>query len=108
MDELYVNASAVICPIFSGSGMKTKTIEALRYGKNVYGTTEAFEGIEVDFNRVGGLCNTAEEYIAGLSGMKRNTFNEYSYEVFMKKYSEAAVYETFSQYISKKIIMSRH
>lgn len=99
LEELYVNASAVVCPIFSGSGMKTKTIEALRYGKTVFGTSEAFEGIKVDFGQVGGLCNTAEEYISGLSEMKRNTFNEYSYEVFRTKYSDKAVYETFNRYI---------
>ena len=46
LDKLYVNASAVVCPIFNGSGMKTKTVEALRFGKTIFGTTEAFEGVD--------------------------------------------------------------
>ncbi len=32
-------------PIFTGSGMKTKTIEALRFGRRVLGTKEAFVGL---------------------------------------------------------------
>lgn len=99
LEELYINAGAVVCPIFSGSGMKTKTVEALRYGKTIYGTTEAFEGIDVDFEQVGGLCNTQEEYVAEISAMKRNLFNEYSYQVFVERYSDSAVYGEFDKYI---------
>lgn len=102
LEELYINASAVICPIFSGSGMKTKTIEALRYGKTIFGTTEAFEGIEVDFERIGGLCNTVGEYIESLSKVERIFFNEYSYRIFMEHYSDNAVELKFEQYVNSK------
>ena len=47
----YINADAVIAPIFSGSGMKTKTIEAMSYGKTIFGTNEAFAGIECDYDK---------------------------------------------------------
>jgi glycosyltransferase involved in cell wall biosynthesis len=46
LDQEYADATGVIAPIFKGSGMKTKTIEALSYGKFIYGTSEAFEGIK--------------------------------------------------------------
>lgn len=103
LDELYINASAVVCPIFSGSGMKTKTIEALRYGKRVFGTVEAFEGIEADFKKIGGLCNSVEEYVAGISDMEQTTFNKYSHEVFMQNYSDNIVRERFSSFINNTI-----
>lgn len=38
----------MVMPIFSGSGMKVKTAEALMYGKFLIGTKEAFEGYEID------------------------------------------------------------
>ncbi|MCH5719952.1 glycosyltransferase [Niabella hibiscisoli] len=45
----YEDADFVISPIFSGSGMKTKTAEALMYGKNLLASDEALEGYdEVD------------------------------------------------------------
>lgn len=40
----YRNAQIVVAPILSGSGMKTKTAEALMHGKCIAGTPEAFEG----------------------------------------------------------------
>lgn len=101
LEELYINAAAVVCPIFSGSGMKTKTVEALRYGKTIYGTTEAFEGIDVDLKQVGGLCNTEEEYVSSISKMRKDAFNEYSYNVFMQLFSDDAVYSIFGNYIKE-------
>lgn len=55
MAEYIYNADFLIAPIFEGSGMKLKTAEALMYGKTVFGTTEAFEGYDVDYEQVGGL-----------------------------------------------------
>ena len=53
LNAIYADASCVISPIFSGSGLKTKTIEALRYGKVIFGTDEAFVGIKQElFNKM--------------------------------------------------------
>lgn len=83
----YLNASCLIMPIFEGSGMKVKTAEALMYGKTIYGTTEAFEGYNVEYKKVGGLCNTKEEFIEKINNDKNIIFNEYSRKVFLEKYS---------------------
>lgn len=103
LETLYKNASGIICPIFSGSGMKTKTIEAMRYGKTVFGTTEAFEGILADYSRIGGLCNTAEEFIKSINGYKNCCFNEYSYNIFINTFSTMAVYPRFDEFVSSLI-----
>lgn len=54
LDNYYCEASGVIAPIYTGSGLKTKTAEALSYGKTVIGYPEAFEGIE--FSQYPGAC----------------------------------------------------
>jgi hypothetical protein len=36
--------------------MKVKTCESLMFGKNIFATTEAFEGYELDYDKVGALC----------------------------------------------------
>jgi hypothetical protein len=51
LSSYYKSAVAVVAPIFKGSGMKTKVIEAMSYGKSIIGTDEAFQGIECDFSR---------------------------------------------------------
>lgn len=89
LEKYYKIADIVIAPIFDGAGMKVKTAEALMYGKKIFGTTEAFEGYEVDYNRVGKLCNTKEEFISALNNYNKteNKFNEYSRNIYLKNYS---------------------
>lgn len=63
LDTWYYNAGAIVSPILYGSGMKTKTAEALMYGKVIFASDEALTGYQVD--NVYGICrcNNAEEYI---------------------------------------------
>ena len=66
LTEYYNRAKVVISPIFCGSGMKTKTAEALMYGKIIVGTTEAFEGYVINPECMK-LCNTSDEFVAALT-----------------------------------------
>ena len=96
----FEEADIMILPIFKGSGMKVKTCESLMYGKNILATDEAFMGYDVDYDRVGGKCNTAEEFIARLRSFEqqpRPRFNTYSRQVFLEKYTEEAVEVKFRE-----------
>ncbi|MGE9313497.1 glycosyltransferase [Niabella sp. CJ426] len=88
LDEYYYNADIIVSPIFSGGGMKTKIAEALMFGKTIVGTTEAFEGYELDFSKVGKLCNTKAEYVSYFKDLvlPPNKFNHYSRTVFLNNY----------------------
>lgn len=93
-------ADFMVLPIFSGSGMKVKTCEALMYGKNILGTSETFEGYDVDTVKVGGCCDTAEEFIRRIQYYAENPvprFNEYSRRLYLEKYSEEAIYVIFKE-----------
>lgn len=99
---LFEEADAMILPIFDGSGMKVKTCESLMYGKNIFATDEALEGYEADFDKVGGRCNTAEEFIRCINDIIENPrprFNKYSREVFLEKYSEESVTDRYRSII---------
>ena len=94
----FEEADIMILPIFKGSGMKVKTCESLMYGKNIIATDEAFVGYDVDYDRVGGKCNSAEEFIARLNDFEqtpRPRFNAYSRQMFLEKYTEEAVEAKF-------------
>ena len=96
----FEDADIMVLPIFKGSGMKVKTCESLMYGKNIIATDEAFMGYDVDYNRVGGKCNTAQEFIACIQDFEANPrprFNAYSRQMFLEKYSEEATVEKFRQ-----------
>lgn len=110
LDKYYEESDAVISPIFSGGGMKIKTGEALSYGKTIFGTSEAFEGYEVDYQKVGGICNSADEFIKSINNYiewwKNNNkpiYNEYSYKIFNEKYSYEASIEKFKEIFEKFI-----
>lgn len=103
LSEYFENADVIISPIFSGSGMKVKTCESLMYGKNILGSTEAFEGYDVDPMRVGCVANTPEEYIAYINKICRNPiprFNEYSRRIYLEKYSNDSVEIIFKEILS--------
>lgn len=98
LEPFFQEADFMILPIFSGSGMKVKTCESLMYGKNIIGSDETFEGYEIDANRAGKRCNTAEEYIAAINEFCRHPikrFNVYSRQAFLENYSEEVTDEKF-------------
>ena len=101
----YLSADFMILPIFSGSGMKVKTCEALMYGKNVLGTDEAFEGYELDTARVGGRCNNAEDYIRCIQQYIEHPvsrYNAYARSVYEQSYSEQSSLEVFREIFEVK------
>ncbi len=87
------DADLMVLPIFSGSGMKVKTCESLMFGKNILGTREAFEGYEGDYDRIGAMCNSAEDFVAALQNFvssPRPRFNAYSRQLYLDHYSMQA------------------
>lgn len=91
LKSLYKNATIVIAPIFKGSGMKTKTIEAMSFGKTIIGTDECFQGIECDYSKIGALCNKAEEFIAAINNHDGSKQNKYTIDLFESQFSNKAV-----------------
>lgn len=89
--EEYRKADFVITPIFYGSGMKTKTTEALMYGKTIYGTPEAFEGFNLKFPEVGFICKNTQEFIEKIKKHNGEKFNMYSRKEYLEKYDNKII-----------------
>ena len=73
------------------------------YGKNILGSTETFEGYSLDFNKVGGCCNTADEYISLLNRYIEHPverYNIYSRNVYKENYSDKASLDLFLKIFS--------
>ena len=100
LDPYIQEADLMILPIFKGSGMKVKTCESLMYGKNILGTDEAFEGYDGDYDKIGGKCNTAKEYIQTIQNFiahPKPRFNIYSRNLYQVKYSETTLLENMKK-----------
>lgn len=85
----YRDAACVVSPIFHGSGMKTKTAEALMFGKRILATNEALEGYDIPFPECGARCNTADEFVAALESLDLNGkhFVDMARQTYLDKYS---------------------
>lgn len=98
--ELYNSVCCVAIPLFSGGGMKIKTAEAMMFGKTIFGTDEAFEGYELDYNKIGALCNDAPSFISSINNYLETKecleFNQYARGVYLSKYSVQASENLFS------------
>lgn len=67
VDKLYGNADIVVLPIFSGSGMKVKTAEALKYGKYIIASDEALEGYKIDTLKGVVRCSNTNDFITAIN-----------------------------------------
>ena len=105
LGKYYALADIVVSPIFLGSGMKTKTAEALMYGKYIFGTKEAFEGYDVDFEKVGGLCNDRDEFVKKINKhlkIVNDNYNKYSRNIFLEKYDTKKWIMIMKKFLNEK------
>lgn len=77
LGQYYKEAAAIVMPIFSGSGMKVKTAEAMMYGKPIIATDEALEGYDVEDLKGVYRCNTANEFVQAIKDVKKTGRNYY-------------------------------
>ena len=99
LSKLYEEADFVVIPIYSGSGMKVKTAEALMYGKYIIGTPEAFTGYSIS-PETGKLCTNDQKFIEAINRCSQRGFNPASRELFLKKYSNLHAKEVFKEMIA--------
>ena len=108
LSPFYQNASCVVSPIFLGSGLKTKTIEALMFGKTFLGTDEAFQGVSCDYDTIGGKCNTADEFIAGIRKIcetpAEQRINWNSYKLFCETFSTECAVKNLSVFLQQNAL----
>ena len=98
LERRYADSACVAIPLFLGGGMKVKTVEALMFGKTVFGTSEAFSGFKYDMDGCSCICNTADEFIEGINRYINSCkpwFNEKSRKIYEEKYSLKSTFGVF-------------
>jgi hypothetical protein len=82
-----------------GGGMKTKTAEALMYGKTIFATSESLQGYDIN-EKTGKQCNTAGEFIDAIHrhiGSNAPKLNTRARQLFLEKYSTTSTMNIFKQ-----------
>lgn len=86
----YKKTDFVILPIISGGGMKTKTADALMYGKSIIGTPNAFSGYDIKNLKGVYECETKDDFIFAIKKIYDDdifTFNQEIHERFVLRHS---------------------
>ncbi len=98
--ELYYTTDFFVSPIFYGSGMKVKTIEAIKYGLPIIGTKETFTGLENFIHEIGIECNKKEEFIYIMKNLNlyyENFDRNRIRKIFEQNFSNEFLYKKFSE-----------
>lgn len=109
LNPYYENADIVIAPLFDGGGMKSKTVEALSFGKLFVGTEESLFGFweEMDDTIRGKKCyqcNTPEAWISTINNLVNSTiskFNEDVFDLFKTKFSYDVIKDRLKEIIEE-------
>jgi glycosyltransferase involved in cell wall biosynthesis len=108
IEEEIARARLYVSPLFIGSGMKNKVLQAVSTGTPVLGTSISFEGIQCDFadctedspdplvwaRRIASLLLTYQDMITTARKNKVTVENSYSWEQFARSCLSAASTET--------------
>ena len=100
ISDLYNMVSCVAIPLLTGGGMKVKTVEAMMFGKTIFGTDEAFSGYDINYEKIGGLCNDADSFINKINSfieLNSNEYNLYARKMYESKYSVEASKRIFKE-----------
>lgn len=92
MAPYFRQADVVIAPIFDGSGMKMKVVEALSYGLPVVGTTHAFIGYDITQGVNSFQVDSAQEFqetlerIAAMGIEEKQLLSYNAKKLFVERY----------------------
>lgn len=72
LDPVYAEAGVVISPLFAGTGLKIKLVEALGQGKAIVATSRTIEGVEETVRPAVVLAEEAREFGDAITGLLEN------------------------------------
>jgi len=101
LNKYYFDSDVVILPIFEGSGMKTKTAEALKFSMPILATKEALEGFEnLHVDTLGSECNNASDFIESINNIINNP-------VILKQFSNNSK-KYFDNYLNSEVVYQKY
>ena len=97
----YYNADIVVIPLLYGAGMKTKTAEAMMYGKIIVGSDEALEGYITDTDNIY-HANSSDEYVNIINQIKvPQKYCKNVRDIYLENYCTNVLEERFVEFIDE-------
>lgn len=107
LDKYFDLCDVMISPIYIGSGIKTKILDAYSRGFPVIASRFSVIGIEYEADKSILLADTYEEYIQALRQLRNQktyeSVSKRSYQIYKETYSETIIKEKVKNYVSKLV-----
>ena len=108
LDEIYARADIVVNPIFAGSGLKIKNVEALCHGKCLITTPIGAEGLSQSPTPPMAICDSLGEMTNVLCALvddpdQRRVYAERAHQYATENLSENAVFKEFLSWLQKEV-----
>lgn len=105
LSVFYKEADFVLLPIISGGGMKTKTADAMMWGKAIIGTPAAFFGYNIENLNGIYLCKNASDFITAIKNIYSNNIYNFNLSIhnrFCEYHSIEITCEKVKKFFSEK------
>lgn len=107
LDDIYIKCDCMVVPIFTGSGLRVKIIEAFSKGFPVISTTLGAEGLEVIDHKNVIIADGKYEMIKSIDELKksyvlRKKISDNCHELYKEKYSFNGVKNKLIDFLDKE------
>ncbi len=86
-EDIYDGPAVLICPLWAGSGLKIKMVEALAHGKATVATPVGAQGLEDGVDRAFALARTAAAFVEPVVRMLVEPNYRHGWEAAAAEYS---------------------
>jgi len=87
VSDIYDGPSVMVCPLWAGSGLKIKMVEALAHGKATVASPTAAEGLEDGCGRAFALAYTPHEFVEPIVSILSDPHQRRRWEAAAAKYA---------------------
>jgi glycosyltransferase involved in cell wall biosynthesis len=110
--QIYAGPAVMICPLWMGSGLKIKMVEALAHGKAVVGTPVAAQGLEDGIDDAFRLVHRAAEFAEPVvelldSAAHRESLERGALRYANDRFSKARVWSTLDRILREGVAQPR-
>jgi glycosyltransferase involved in cell wall biosynthesis len=107
LETVYQEADIIINPVYFGTGLKIKNVEALGYGKPLVTTTIGAEGLEHGINKAFLVSDHPKEAVKQLSTLitnekLRKELSDKAYAFACQNFTEEQVYQELYQVLTQQ------
>lgn len=100
---IIAESKAMLCPLFSGAGIKVKVIESLASGTPAIGTDIAFEGFDEKYSPFMQTCEDYLSFAKAMGNVKYNLQERLQFkEFFIHDYQSMTIPKWLDTYFSNK------